>query len=40
VLVDHGRDGRKDLLHGLAELGLIAVPLLNVLDHAFYISIH
>ena len=40
MLVYHGGDGGQDLLHGLHELGLVAVLLLDIFDHACDIGIH
>ena len=40
VLIHHGGDGGEDLLDGLDKLGLVAVLLLDVFDHAGDIGIH
>ena len=40
MLVHHGGDGGQDFLHGLYELGFIAVLLLYIFDDACDIGIH
>jgi hypothetical protein len=38
--IDDRRDGSKNFFNSLAELGLISVLGLDVLDYAFNISVH
>ena len=40
VLVDHGRQGGQDLLHGLHEFRLAGMLLLDVVNDTFHISVH